>query len=195
MKKFLSFICALCVVYCAFAKEVVVVQKKAEPYIGNMTQYCTYKKVHKNVELVNRLKYLEIKQNGEVVASFDPVNIDRNSLYIWVGLSPNGKMILFSTSDQGTFICNLKGEILYRLGKDVNATNWWDNRYLVGMMDEDNGENFTKSDLVLVDIRTGEKIMIETDEDIALYPCAKKPYIEYFSLDNIKHTIKIKIKK
>ena len=169
-------------------------QKTSAPYRYNMTLNCEYKMQHKDVEIVNHLKYIEVKKRGEVVASFDPVNIDRNSLYIWVELSPNGKIILFSTSDQGTFICNLKGEILYRLGKGVNATNWWDNRYLIGMEDKDNGVEFIKSSLVLVDIRTGDKLPIPTDEYISVYPCGLKPFVEYFTLDNTKHTIKLKIK-
>lgn len=195
MKRSLLIICVLCFAFTLSAKRVVVTQKTSEPYKRNMTLNCEYKMQHKNVEIVNHLKYIEVKKRGEVVASFDPVNIDRNSLYIWVELSPNGKMILFSTSDQGTFICNLKGEILYRFGKGVNATNWWDNRYLIGMEDKDNGVEFIKSSLVLVDIKTGKKLPIVTDEYISVYPCGLKPFVEYFTLDNTRHTIKLKITK
>ena len=194
MKKILYLFCVLLAVQTMSAKRVVVTQKKSEQYMGNMTKYCVYCNTHKNIEIVNHLKYIEVKNNGKVIASFDPVNIDRNSIYIWVELSPNAKMILFSTSDQGVFICNLKGEILYKFGRGVHATNWWNNRYIVGMEDEDNGVDFTKSDLVMIDIKTGEKLFIETTEEIALYPCANKPYIEYFTLDNKKHTIQLKIK-
>ena len=194
MRRGLLIFCILYFVSALSAKRVVVLQKESEPYMYNMTLNCEYKMQHKKVEIVNHLKYIEVKKEGVVVASFDPVNIDRNSLYIWVELSPNGKMILFTTSDQGTFICNLQGEILYRLGKGVNATNWWDNRYLVGMEDKDNGEEFVKSTLVLVDIKTGNKLPIVTDEYISVYPCALKPFVEYFTLDNTKHTIKIKVK-
>ena len=193
MRRVLLTICIFSFVFALSAKRVVVQQKTSEPYMRNMTLNCEYKMQHKNVEIVNHLKYIEVKKRGEVVASFDPVNIDRNSLYIWVELSPNGKMILFTTSDQGTFICNLKGEILYRLGKGVNATNWWDNRYLIGMEDKDNGAEFVKSTLVLVDIKTGNKLPIATDEHISVYPCGLKPFVEYFTLDNTKHTIKVKI--
>jgi len=193
MKKFLSIFCVLCIAHCVFAKEVVVVQKTTEPYLGNASQACERKLIHKNIEVVNHLKYFEVKKDGKVIASFDPVNIDRNSLYIWAELSPNGKMLLFSTSDQGVFIVNLKGKILYKLGKIARATNWWNNRYIVGMIDEDDGDNFTKSDLVMIDIKTGRQMPIETEEEIALYPCAYKPYIEYFTLDDKKHIIELRI--
>ena len=194
MKKLLIIFCILCIVSCAFAKSIVVSQKVSEQYEGNVSQACERKMSHKNIEVVNHLKYFEVKKKGEVIASFDPVNIDRNSLYIWVELSPNGKMLLFSTSDQGVFICNLKGEILYKFGRGVTATNWWNNRYIVGMMEEDDGINFLKSELVVIDIRTSEKIKVPTEEKIALYPCANKPYVEYFTLDDKKHTIKLRIK-
>lgn len=193
MKKFLTTLCAFCFVYSTFAKEVVVTQKTSEIYVGNFSQACQRKMSHKEIEIINHLKYFEVKKKGKIIASFDPVNIDRNSLYIWAELSPNGKMLLFSTSDQGVFIVNLKGNILYKLGKVARATNWWNNRYIVGMIDEDDGDNFTKSDLVMIDIKTGKQILIETNEDIALYPCANKPYIEYFTLDNKKHIIKLRI--
>ena len=61
------------------------------------------------------------------------------------------------------------------------------------MIDEDDGDNFTKSDLVMIDIKTGKLMLIETEEEIALYPCANKPYIEYFTLDDKKHTIELRI--
>lgn len=194
MKKLIIIFCILCIVTCVFAKNVVVTQKTSEAYIGNIAQECERKMLHKNIEVVNHLKYFEVKKKGKVIASFDPVNIDRNSLYIWTELSPNGKMLLFTTSDQGVFVCNLKGEILYKFGRGVTATNWWNNRYIVGMIEEDDGVNFLKSDLVMIDICTGEKILIETEEEIALYPCAKKPYLEYFILDDTKYIIKLKIK-
>jgi hypothetical protein len=62
------------------------------------------------------------------------------------------------------------------------------------MEDKDNGEEFVKSTLVLVDIKTGNKLPIVKDEYISVYPCALKPFVEYFTLDNTKHTIKIKVK-
>ncbi len=194
MKLLLTIFCALCIVHCTFAKSVVVKQKTSEAYIGNISQACERKMSHKNIEVVNHLKYFEVKRKGEVIASFDPVNIDRNSLYIWAELSPNGKMLLFSTSDQGVFICNLKGEILYKFGRGVTATNWWDNRHIVGMIEEDDGLDFLKSDLVMIDICTGEKFFVETEEEIAIYPCANKPYLEYFTPNNTKYTIKLRIK-
>ena len=194
VKKILLIFCAILLLQSVSAKSIVVSKKESQYYNGNMTKYCVYKKTHKDIEVINNHKYIEVKKKNVLIASFDPINIDRNSIYIWVELSPNGKMILFTTSDQGTFVCNLKGEILCSLGKGVNATNWWDNRYLVGMCDKDNGIDFIKSDLVLVDIKTGEKLLIATDEEISVYPCAKKPYVEYFTLDNQKHTIKLKIK-
>ena len=194
MKKLLTIFCALCVISNVFAKSIVVSQKTSEAYRGNMAQACERSMSHKNIEVVNHLKYFEVKKKGEVISSFDPVKIDRNSLYIWTELSPNGKMLLFSTSDQGVFICNLKGEILYKFGRGVTATNWWDNRYIVGMIEEDNGINFLKSDLVMIDIKTGEKLQVETEDKIALYPCANKPYLEYFTPDDTRYIIKLKLK-
>jgi hypothetical protein len=194
MKQIISLIIVLCLASNLFAKTIVVTHKESTVYNKNISDACERKMSHGNIEIVNHLKYIEVQKKGVVVASFDPVQVDRNSIYIWVELSPNGKMILFSTSDQGVFVCNLKGKILYRLGKGVHATNWWNNRYIVGMIDEDNGLDFTKSDLVMVDIKTTTKIPIATEEKIALYPCANKPYVDYFTMEGEKYTIKLTIK-
>ena len=183
-----------CIVLCLSAQRVEVLKKTSEPYSGNISQACERKMKHGKLEVVNHLKYFEVKRKGKVLAQIDPINIDRNSLYIWAELSPNSKMLLFNASDQGVFVCDLKGVVKYNLGRDVHAVSWWDNRYIVGMIDEDNGVEFIKSELVLVDIKTGERILIETEEEVALYPCANRPYVEYFTLDNIKHTIKLRIK-
>ena len=191
---FFLIIVMFCLASYVSAKTIVVTHKASTVYNKNISDACERKMSHGNIEIVNHLKYIEVRRKGVVVASFDPIQVDRNSIYIWVELSPNGKMILFSTSDQGVFVCNLKGKILYRLGKGVHATNWWNNRYIVGMIDEDNGLDFTKSDLVMVDIKTGVKIPIETEEEIALYPCANKPYVDYFTMDGNKYTIKLTIK-
>ena len=183
-----------CIVLCLSAQRVEVLKKTSEPYSGNISQACERKMKHRKLEVVNHLKYFEVKRKGKVLAQIDPINIDRNSLYIWAELSPNSKMLLFNTSDQGVFVCDLKGAVKYNLGRDVHAVSWWDNRYIVGMIDVDNGVEFIKSELVVVDIKTGQRILIVTEEDIALYPCADRPYVEYFTLDNIKHTIKLRIK-
>lgn len=194
MRRILFIFCVILFIQGISAKSIIVKEKQTTIYNDNISNSCKRKLQHKNIEIVNQLRYLEVKKNGVVIASFDPVTIDRNSLYIWVELSPNGKMILFTTSDQGAFVCNLRGEILYSLGRDIHATNWWDNRYIVGMIDEDDGEDFIKSDLVMVDLKKGERIPIKIEEKIALYPCANKPYIDYFTLDYKKHTLKLKIK-
>ncbi len=194
MKKYLILFFILGFLHNAFSKNIVVTQKVSEPYIGNISRDCVRKMSHKAIEVINHLKYFEVKKKNNVVVNFDPVGIDQNSLYIWAELSPNGKMLLFNSSDKGVFVCNLKGEILYKFGRDVHAVSWWDNKYIVGMIDEDDGMNFTKSELVMIKINTGERIPIITEEAIAVYPCANKPYVEYFTQDNIKYTIKLKIK-
>ena len=138
-------ILVFCIVPCLFAQKVEVLKKTSEPYSGNISQACERKMKHGKLEVVNHLKYFEVKRNSKVLAQFDPINIDRNSLYIWAELSPNSKMLLFNASDQGVFVCDLKGEVKYNLGRNVHAVSWWDNRYIVGMIDEDNGVEFIKS--------------------------------------------------
>lgn len=91
--------------------------------------------------------------------------------YIWVSLSPNGKMILFTAVSKGTFICDLSGKVLSALG-NINAPIWYGNDYVVGMRDKDNGDIITSSRIVMttVDGKTSQEL---TPADrIALYPAA-----------------------
>ena len=64
MRRGLLIFCILYFVSALSAKRVVVLQKESEPYMYNMTLNCEYKMQHKNVEIVNNLKYIEVKKKG-----------------------------------------------------------------------------------------------------------------------------------
>jgi Tol biopolymer transport system component len=81
--------------------------------------------------------------NGEKKL-LDPL---RNGSYIWPALSPNGKRIVANEMARGTFICDLKGNSLVRLGRR-NAAVWTrDSKWLVYMNDKDDGHSIVSSDL------------------------------------------------
>ena len=72
----------------------------------------------------------------------------------------------------------------------LNAPVWYDNRIVIGMDDYDDGNNFTKSDVVAVDIRSLERQIISTDV-VSVYPYPEKPFVHYFTMDKLI-TIKLK---
>lgn len=91
--------------------------------------------------------------------------------YIWVSLSPNGKMILFTAASKGTFVCDLTGKVVASLGM-INAPVWYDNNFVVGMEDKDDGNNITSSSVVIVSLDGQVRQKLTPDDRISMYPTA-----------------------
>lgn len=91
--------------------------------------------------------------------------------YIWTSLSPNSQMILFTAASKGTFVCDLDGKIIATLGK-INAPVWYDNDYVVGMEDKDDGSFITSSKIVIASVDGKLRQNLTSDDRIALYPAA-----------------------
>ncbi len=91
--------------------------------------------------------------------------------YIWTSLSPNRKMILFTATSKGTFVCDLEGKVVASLGK-LNAPVWYDDSYVVGMVDKDNGSFITSSQIVMASLDGKLRQTLTPDDTIALYPAA-----------------------
>jgi Tol biopolymer transport system component len=91
--------------------------------------------------------------------------------YIWVSLSPDKTKILYNKSGKGTFISDLNGKTITELGR-LHAAKWDDSgEWVIGMDDYDNGQEITKSDILLFskDGKT-KKNLTENSDKIALYP-------------------------
>ncbi len=100
----------------------------------------------------------------------NPLNMDE-SRYIWVSLSPDNSKILFTAAGKGTYICDLQGKILHSLNY-LNAPVWYDNNFVVGMNDKDDGHVITSSSIQLVNIRTNERTLVSRSSEMAMHPTA-----------------------
>lgn len=91
--------------------------------------------------------------------------------YIWPSLSPDGTKILFTVAGKGTFISDLEGSILLRLGY-ANAPKWSpDGKWIIYMVDTDNGLDITGSDIFAVSSDGLKKIQLtSTEGDAEMYP-------------------------
>lgn len=91
--------------------------------------------------------------------------------YIWVSISPDKKHILFNKAGDGTYISDFSGKNIVSLGR-LHAPKWSRNgKYIVGMDDYDDGQKFTKSDIIRYNIETKERENLTKNSDvIALYP-------------------------
>lgn len=88
--------------------------------------------------------------------------------YIWASLSPDASKVLFCCSGNGAYVCNLDGSDLTSLG-NYRAPKWMGNDMVVAMDCQDNGEVFTSSEIVVLDLN-GNKQVVTGEDVIAMYP-------------------------
>jgi hypothetical protein len=91
--------------------------------------------------------------------------------YIWASLSPNEKMILFTAAGAGTFVCDLNGKIIAKLGY-LNAPTWYDDNFVVGMQDKDDGHFVTGSKILMKSLDGKIEKVLSAANQIAMYPTA-----------------------
>ncbi len=67
--------------------------------------------------------------------------------YIWPSVSPAKDKILFTKAGEGTFICDLEGNVISEIG-EASAPSWSnDGKWVVYMKDYDDGHVITASDI------------------------------------------------
>jgi Tol biopolymer transport system component len=90
--------------------------------------------------------------------------------YMWASLSPDGTKVLFYQAAHGTYVCNLDGTDVRKVGK-MRAPVWYDDNTIVGMMDLDDGEFIYASTIVAATL-DGTMQTLTDDSVIAMYPHA-----------------------
>ena len=91
--------------------------------------------------------------------------------YIWPSLSPDKKLIVAYDMDQGSFVCDLDGKIMNKLGRR-DAPAWTrSGKWIVYMGDKDDGHQILSSDLYAIS-PDGMTItqLTSTEEIIEMYP-------------------------
>lgn len=116
--------------------------------------------------------------------------------YIWASLSPNGKMILFTAAGQGTFICNLDGKIIAELGY-LNAPEWYNDLFIVGMQDQDDGHFVTGSKILMKSIDGKIEKMVSHTQHIAMFPTSASAVgkVAYNTIDGAIYVVELEISK
>lgn len=95
-----------------------------------------------------------------------------NVNYLWPSVSPDGKKLLYYVMDQGqAYVSNSDGTNPVSLGI-LRAPKWMGNDWVVGMVDYDNGEVVTSSEIVGVAADGTQRTVLTDDSVIALYPSA-----------------------
>jgi Tol biopolymer transport system component len=132
---------------------------------------------------------LNIYQNDKI-KQLNP--IDGANGYIWASLSPDGKMILFTAAGKGTFVSDLNGKIIAKLGY-LNAAVWYDNNFVVGMQDKDDGKFITKSTILMKSIDGKTSKTLTATGKIAMYPTAAAGKVAYNTSEGEIHVMELEI--
>ena len=134
---------------------------------------------------------LNIYRNNKI-EQLNPINGANG--YIWASLSPNGKMILFTATAKGTFVCDLSGKIVAKLGY-LNAPAWYDDNFVVGMQDKDDGQFVTESTILMKSIDGKTSKILSDTKQIAMYPTAATGKVAYNTLEGDVFVVELKINK
>lgn len=91
--------------------------------------------------------------------------------YIWPSLSPDRTRLLFTYVGRGTFVSDLDGGIISELGF-ARAPQWAaDGKWVVYMLDEDDGHVITASDIWAVSVDGEIRIQLTNTTDVKeMYP-------------------------
>lgn len=132
--------------------------------------------------------------NNSIRYDLNPLKMDV-SRYLWVNLSPNAKMILFTAAGKGTFICDLTGKIIANM-EFLNAPIWYDDNFIIGMQDKDDGHRLVSSKIIMISIINKSKFEISLPNQIAMYPASsfKSRKIAYNTQDGKIYIAEIEIK-
>jgi Tol biopolymer transport system component len=114
-------------------------------------------------------KHLIVKEPAQEEKVISPAG---DVYYIWPSISPDRSKILFTAAGKGSYISDLNGNILSELGH-LNSPKWLNEEWVIGMRDEDDGYITTQSDVIAVNILSGNEINLTANfEGIAVYPAA-----------------------
>ncbi len=91
--------------------------------------------------------------------------------YIWSELSPTNDRLVYTKTGQGTFVCDLLGNIISELGH-ANAPKWSpDGEFIAYMIDLDDGNQYTSSEIWIASYDGKHSWQItDTPDKIEMYP-------------------------
>ena len=93
-----------------------------------------------------------------------------NYSYMWASISPDGTKVLYYQAAHGTYVCNLDGSNVRKVGK-MRAPVWYDDNTVLGMLDLDDGEFIYASTIVAATL-DGVTQVLTDGSTIAMYPHA-----------------------
>ncbi len=146
----------------------------------------------------NKLPVVMIENSNLVLynnGGREVVNPIGDGNYLWASVSPDGSKLLFTFAGQGSFVTDLRGEILGELNS-AHYPQWSSNgEWILYMRDYDDGEQIIESDLFISTIDGKKEIKITDTKDIhEMYPVWSKSEdaVYYNSTVGIIYKIELK---
>lgn len=135
--------------------------------------------------------------NNGVRTVVDPLSTaTRDVSYCWSSMSPDKTKLLFVAGNDA-YVSDLNGKNLIHLGT-IHAPVWRGNDYVVGMCDEDDGHQFTASDIVIIKAQKGAmpQQLTPVSGEIKMYPSVSEDgnKIAYHTTDGKLYVMTIKEK-
>ena len=135
--------------------------------------------------------------NKGVRTVVDPLSTStRDVNYCWSSISPDKTKLLF-VAGNNAYVSDLNGKNLINLGP-IHAPVWRGNTHVVGMLDEDDGHQFTASDIVIIKAVKGAipQQLTPVSGEIKMYPSVSEDgsKIAYHTTDGKLYVMTIKEK-
>jgi len=134
---------------------------------------------------------LVLYNNGER----EVVNPIGDGNYLWASVSPDGTRLLFTFAGQGSFVTDLRGEIIGELNS-AHYPQWSSNgEWILFMRDYDDGEQIIESDLFISTIDGKKEFKLTETKDIhEMYPVWSKSENAVYYNSTIGIIYKIELK-
>jgi len=104
---------------------------------------------------------LYLQQNNTSV-NLSPLG---EGVYVWESLSKDGKNIAFTFGNKGAYVCDLDGEILLNIPEAHYPQFSPDGKFILYMIDKDNGTSYTSSDVFVYSIEEEKNYPITNTKD------------------------------
>ena len=103
------------------------------------------------------------------------LNPNGPNIYLWASISPDEQHIAYMAVNDvcHTYVCDMQGKNVVDLGYYIGAPTWYNNEYLIGQQDQDDGHRMTSSRLVAVKIDgSGFQELPTPDQSMPINPSA-----------------------
>lgn len=117
--------------------------------------------------------------------------------YLWPSVSPDGtKLLYYAINDANAYVCDLDGNNAVALGV-LRAPVWMGNDWIIGMVDRDNGEVVTESQIFAVAANGNARTALTDKRQICMYPSASldATKIVYTTADGKVYLMNVKTTK